>query len=129
MGIQLKVFRFNPDADTLPYYSQYDIETSDVTSILMLLRYIYENVDRTLAFRTYHCARGLCGSCRLLINGKIAKGCETLCSPGESYVLEPLPNHPIVRDLVVDEGIQVFDKDRGSYITKKEGTILQRPEK
>jgi succinate dehydrogenase / fumarate reductase iron-sulfur subunit len=52
------------------------------------------------------CLEEVCGSCTMLINGKVRQACSALInelSPnGESITLEPMSKFPNVRDLVVD---------------------------
>jgi fumarate reductase iron-sulfur subunit len=45
----------------------------------------------------------VCGSCGMMVNGEPTLTCKTaLSSYGDTVVIEPLANFPVVRDLVVD---------------------------
>jgi succinate dehydrogenase / fumarate reductase iron-sulfur subunit len=68
----------------------------------MLIR-IRDEIDGTLSFRS-SCRSAVCGSCAMVINGKIDLACRTQVAPFESntIILEPLPNMDIIKDLVVD---------------------------
>ena len=68
-------------------------------SVLTVLQYIYENFDPTLGFRHYQCGRGICNSCRMIINGRPRKACATVVGPGEHLVIKPY-NEVLVHDLV-----------------------------
>jgi fumarate reductase iron-sulfur subunit len=46
-------------------------------SVLDVIRYIYENLDRTLSFREA-CKIGWCGCCVVIVNGKAALSCQEI---------------------------------------------------
>lgn len=52
------------------------------------------------------CGTGTCGGCTILVNGQAQLACRHFvaqASPkGKPIKLQPLPKHPVVRDLVVD---------------------------
>jgi succinate dehydrogenase / fumarate reductase iron-sulfur subunit len=52
------------------------------------------------------CLEEVCGSCTMVINGKVRQSCTALVdqiSPnGETITLEPMTKFPLVRDLIVD---------------------------
>ncbi len=58
------------------------------------------------------CLEEVCGSCTMLVNGKVRQACTALVdgiSPnGESITLEPMTKFPLVRDLIVDR-TRMFD--------------------
>jgi fumarate reductase (CoM/CoB) subunit B len=101
--IKFKILRYNPDLDDEPYYVDYDIPYTDHKGVLDVLQYIFQNIDSTLAFR-WNCRTGQCGSCAININGVPGLACRTVVDPTKDYILEPLPNFPVIRDLVVDLG-------------------------
>ncbi len=101
---RIKVFRFNPKKDEEPTFSTYEVFQEEPRTVLSLINYVYENMDRTLAFRNFNCYRGICMACLLKVNGRKVRGCTELIRPGESVTLEPAPGAPIIRDLVVDFG-------------------------
>lgn len=71
-------------------------------TVLAALLWIQDNLDGTLAFR-YSCRGAVCGSCAMAINGSIDLACRVNLSELPSDItLEPLPNMPILKDLVVD---------------------------
>lgn len=53
------------------------------------------------------CLEEVCGSCTMVINGKVRQACSALVdhvapNPGDSVTLEPMSKFPVVRDLAVD---------------------------
>ncbi|MHA2306233.1 MAG: fumarate reductase (CoM/CoB) subunit TfrB [Candidatus Hodarchaeales archaeon] len=101
--VKFRIHRYNPDVDDEPYFADYDIPYTGVLGILDVLQYIFKNIDSTLAYR-WNCRTGQCGSCAININGIPGLACRTVVDPAKSYVLEPLSNFPVIRDLVVDLG-------------------------
>ena len=99
--VQFRIRRYNPDTDDKPRLVRYDVPYVDRQGILDVLHYVFENLDSSLAYR-WNCRTGQCGSCAVTINGVPGLACRTLVDPSKKYVLEPLQNFPIVRDLVVD---------------------------
>lgn len=99
--ITARVYRCNPLAGTPARYDTYRIESHDPITVLMVLRYIFKNLDPTLAFRDYECYRGVCMSCQMMVKGKRVRACSTMVEPGEEFTVEPLPGHPLIKDLVV----------------------------
>jgi succinate dehydrogenase / fumarate reductase iron-sulfur subunit len=69
----------------------------------MVLLRIRDEIDGTLAFRS-SCRSAVCGSCAMVINGKIDLACRTQAASfgTKTIILEPLPNMQIIKDLVVD---------------------------
>ncbi len=92
-------------------------------SVLEALFQIQDEQDSSLAFR-YSCRGAVCGSCAMLINRKQRLACRTqvseiagervlspkaygpvaipLVKTGADILVEPLPNLPVIRDLIVD---------------------------
>jgi len=53
------------------------------------------------------CLEEVCGSCTMLVNGKVRQGCSALLDDyaprdGDEVTLEPMTKFPVVRDLSVD---------------------------
>ncbi len=52
------------------------------------------------------CLEEVCGSCTMIINGKVRQSCTALVDQiapnGETITLEPMTKFPLVRDLIVD---------------------------
>jgi succinate dehydrogenase / fumarate reductase, iron-sulfur subunit len=99
--MKVKVFRFYPGVDLEPRFDEYLLPYSSGATILGILRYIYENLDPTLAFRQYYCAAMLCGCCRVTVNGERTKSCVARVQPGATVVIEPYDRSKVIRDLAV----------------------------
>jgi len=100
--ITARVFRFNPQKEKNPNYEVYKIQTDKHISVLNLIAYIHQNIDRTLAYRNYICNVGVCLSCLLQIDGKNARACTKTVNPGDTITIEPPKGFQVIRDLVVD---------------------------
>lgn len=116
--IMVKVFRYNPSADTCPRYETYRIPAEEPASVLSLLRYVRDKLDPTLAFRDYICYKGVCATCMMTVNGKVVKACSTRISPGNSITVEPVLKYPVLRDLVVDFGTTVEGAEASYFIRR-----------
>ncbi len=95
----VEVFRFNPERDKKPRFQQYEVPYDKQKTVLDALEYIYENLDRSLAFREA-CKSGYCGICTLKVNGKSCLACTTYMS--KKMRIEPISGRKVIRDLVVD---------------------------
>ena len=100
--IKFNIYRFNPES-CKHYLSTYTIVIHTGTTILDALLYIKDNLDGTLTFR-HQCRMGQCGSCGVIVNGKPMLACYTqvLHLGTDIVTIEPLPNMPVIKDLVVN---------------------------
>lgn len=96
---QVRVFRYDPSQDQEPHYEFFEVPLENGMVVLDVLRYIYENLDGSLAFE-HGCRYGRCGLCAVKLNGEPRLACQTIAEP--QMIIEPLSNFPVVRDLVVD---------------------------
>lgn len=99
-----KILRYDvKEPEIEPHFESYRIKAVTGLTILMTLLRIRDEIDGTLAFRC-SCRSAVCGSCAMVINGKIDLACRTQIAPFEenTIVLEPLPNFEIIKDLIVD---------------------------
>jgi len=69
-------------------------------SVLWALKYIYENLDRSVAYPLCLCRIGKCGNCLLRVNGKAQLACSVILREGDDLLLEPLDAATAIRDLV-----------------------------
>jgi len=103
--VVLKVFRFNPEKDKVPYYQDYEVPVEG--TLLNALLYIKDNLDPTLAFRAF-CRSEVCGSCSVRVNGKTKLACKTLMKDlvktwqRKPLKIDPINHMQVIRDLVVD---------------------------
>ncbi len=79
----------------------FQVPHAKAMTILSMLRYVHENMDPTLAFRDFRCGRGVCNTCRIRVNSKVKRMCETPIQPGQEILLEPAPGR-IIKDLVIE---------------------------
>jgi succinate dehydrogenase / fumarate reductase, iron-sulfur subunit len=122
----LKVFRFNPESRE-SRYDTFNIHDRPGLTVLGALFEAQRDYDSSLAFR-YSCRGAVCGTCAMLINKVPRLACRTQVGPllrGEEKIdlshppkgvltvpwdqsreilVEPLPNLPVIKDLVVDMG-------------------------
>ena len=97
--IQVKVRRYDPATDKEAHYSSYEVLLDEGTSVMGVLKYIYENLDRTLSFYC-SCRIGKCTGCWVTVNGKTTLACTRLA--GGDMVIEPQRGFEVIKDLVVD---------------------------
>ena len=128
--VTLKIFRFDSSEDPYPRYKTYELSLEESMTLLMALRYIYEKVDNTLAFRNYCCGAGpLCGSCLLTVNGKPEYSCSMSLRGNENLIIEPLAGFPVIKDLVVDWGIQTAPSRDYAWEIKKCVLVTRRADR
>ncbi|MFX0108313.1 MAG: 2Fe-2S iron-sulfur cluster-binding protein, partial [Candidatus Hodarchaeota archaeon] len=111
------------EGGSLTHYDFYKVKTNKGMTVLDALFQIQNKMDESLAFR-YSCRGAVCGSCAMLVNKIPRLACRTQVSSvkdeesklktfaalaetpagwnSETEILiEPLPNLPIQKDLVV----------------------------
>ena len=93
--------RKNPDEKAR--FQDYRIRVIPGLTVLAVLGRIRDEIDGTLSFRS-SCRSAVCGSCAMVINGRIDLACRTQADffGKDTIILEPLPNMEIIKDLVVD---------------------------
>jgi len=99
-----KILRYDAkEPGSGPCFATYRIKVIPGLTILAVLIRIRDEIDGTLAFRC-SCRSAVCGSCAMVINGKIDLACRTQVAifDTDTIILEPLPNFEVIRDLVVD---------------------------
>lgn len=125
--VTLKIFRYDPATDRTPSYKTYEIPWQEGMLLLPAVKYVRDNIDETLAFRDYCCGCSWCMSCLMMVDGKGLRTCSRVLYPGESILLEPMKGFPVIRDLVVDFGINVSTPE--GVFKKMEGVLLKRSER
>lgn len=81
-------------------YDDFAVPFEEGMNILSALQYIYENLDRTIAYPLCLCRMGKCGACAVQVNGKVRLGCAVRLTPGETVVLEPVDGKEVIKDLI-----------------------------
>lgn len=97
-SIAVDVFRYDPSVDRQPRYQTFEVPYDSDMRVLDVLDYIGENYVG-LGYRWF-CGVKRCGMCGVSVNGKPVLACWEKASP--SMTIDPLPNMPVIRDLVVD---------------------------
>ena len=121
--MRFKVWRSGRDGKD-GRYEIYDVRPGPGMSVLEALFEIQDKYDDGLSFR-YSCRGAVCGSCAMTINREPRLACRTQLSDighmkrlglrtfgalrrdvdwdtGAEVLIEPLPNLPVLKDLVVD---------------------------
>lgn len=101
--VNLRVYRKNPKHDESAHFDKFEVPIQRWTTVLDALLYAKGYLDKSVAIR-YSCRMASCGSCGMKINGIPRLACYTKISEIKEDVItcEPLPNFPIIRDLVGD---------------------------
>ncbi len=101
------------------YWQSFMVEIEPGANIISCLQKIAENPVTVEGERTTPvswdagCLEEVCGSCTMLINGKVRQSCSALIeriapNEGDEVVLEPMQKFPVVRDLWVDR-LRMFE--------------------
>jgi len=109
--LKVTVQKYDPSRDSEPYFKTYSVPYTREMRVLEALDYIVEELGDSLAYQWF-CGVKKCGMCGFLVNGRQTLGCWEPVEP--EMVIKPLPNFPVIRDLVID---------RESYFTNT--TALQ----
>jgi succinate dehydrogenase / fumarate reductase, iron-sulfur subunit len=101
--VQLRVYRKNPKQGKSSQFDKFEVPVQRWTTVLDALLYAKAYLDKSIAIR-YSCRMASCGSCGMKINGIPRLACYTKVSEIDENIItcEPLPNFPIIRDLVGD---------------------------
>jgi succinate dehydrogenase / fumarate reductase iron-sulfur subunit len=99
MRAKLTVYRFNPGSDKKPRYDTFEIDIEPDETVLAALINVYEKFDPSLSFR-FVCGKLKCGECSIMVNKSPCLACEKKIEP--EMTIEPLPNLPLIKDLVID---------------------------
>jgi len=121
--LHVKVLRFNPESDIAPRFDAFEVPVFDNMAVLDVVMHIQNYMDRSLSFR-FSCRIGMCGSCAMYVNGRARLACRTQVSSLKTHdiTIMPLPNFPIIRDLVVDMEpfFEKWKKIKPYYLPKDE---------
>jgi succinate dehydrogenase / fumarate reductase, iron-sulfur subunit len=101
---ELRIYRWDPEADENPRIDTYHIDRSDCgPMVLDALIKIKNEIDPTLTFRR-SCREGICGSCSMNIDGTNTLACLKAMDDvkGGRLNIYPLPHLKVVKDLVPD---------------------------
>lgn len=102
-ALKLRIKRYNPGKNPPCWKETFEVETRKGMNLLEALLRIQDEQDPTLSFR-FSCRGAVCGSCAMMVNGELVLACRTQVERllGKTVLIEPLPNFPVIRDLIVD---------------------------
>jgi len=105
--VNFKVFRFNADVDSLPYYESYTMEVTSEEVVLDILDRIKWDLDGSFSYRR-SCRHGICGACAINLNGRATLACKENMNDmielfGKEITLEPLSIKRAIKDLIIDK--------------------------
>ncbi len=94
---------------TVPHWEEFHISYRPYMNVITCLQEIQKN-PRTFDSRKttpvvweQSCLEEICGSCTMVINGRVRQACSSLVDRlGGEITLEPMTKYPVVRDLVVN---------------------------
>ncbi len=70
-----------------------------------------------------NCLEEVCGSCTMIINGRVRQACSALCDTLEQPIeLRPMTKYPLIRDLAVDRSRIFADFKRVRAFVDLDGT-------
>ncbi len=105
--VTLRVSRFRPEREGAAEWQEYVVPARPGMTVLDALLFIKEGHDGSLAYRS-SCRMGICGSCGMFLNGRPRLACQTQVRElGRLVIVEPLPNYPVIKDLVTDMEVMV----------------------
>lgn len=101
--LSLKIRRFQTERRPPGWTETFAVGARKGMNLLEALLRIQDEIDPSLTFR-YSCRGAVCGSCAMRVNGQVVLACRTHVEPllGKTVLIEPLPNFPVIRDLLVD---------------------------
>lgn len=111
MAEQTQVLRIkrqeSPNSE--PYYEEFEIPFLGNHNIISMLMEIRRNPVTRQGKRVApvvfdaNCLEEVCGSCTMVINGRVRQGCSQLAEGlGGPVTVEPMSKFPVIRDLWVD---------------------------
>ncbi len=125
--LQVKIRRGNDEGGEL---SSYQVPALESQTVLDVVTWIQRNLAPDLSYR-FACRVGMCGSCAMTVNGKPRWTCRSHVSQvidGDSLVIEPLRNMPVIKDLACDLS-EFFDKwtrAKGQFVpTKSRDDVIE----
>ena len=122
--MRLKIFRTGPGVSDRRY-DTFEVDSAPGMTVLSALYVVQEQFDMSLAFRS-SCRGAVCGTCAMMINRIPRLACRTQLGhltgqkeelhlhafipheysepwdPASEIIIEPLPNLPVIKDLIVD---------------------------
>ncbi|HEY8691525.1 MAG TPA: 2Fe-2S iron-sulfur cluster-binding protein [Chloroflexota bacterium] len=110
--LQVKLFRYNNALSQESHYDEYEVPAGPGQSVMNVLQYIYENLDRSISFYA-PCRIGRCFGCHAKVNGKTRLVCTEL-PPTDSVnlLIEPMSDRSMLRDVITDRSKLVSTEEQ-----------------
>ena len=96
-------------SDSKPYWQEFDVPYRHHANVISCLQDVQENPVTASGQNINpvvwdcNCLEEVCGSCTMIINGKVRQACTALVDHlDEPIILEPMSKFPVIRDLQVD---------------------------
>jgi succinate dehydrogenase / fumarate reductase iron-sulfur subunit len=104
----LRIRRYSPETGESAYWEDFDVELDGHRSVLDGILQAKDKQDGSIGIRC-SCRAAICGSCGVRINGRPGLACHMhleeahkTSRDGETIVVEPMGNMPVIRDLITD---------------------------
>jgi succinate dehydrogenase / fumarate reductase iron-sulfur subunit len=104
----LKIRRYSPETGEAAYWEEFTVELDEHRSVLDGILQAKDRFDGSIGIRC-SCRAAICGSCGVRINGRPGLACHMHlgeaaehAKDGETIVVEPMGNMPVIKDLIVD---------------------------
>ncbi|BDI32701.1 succinate dehydrogenase iron-sulfur subunit [Capsulimonas corticalis] len=97
------------DQNSAPYWEEFAVPHQPNMNVISLLMEIRKNPvtsdgkQTTAPVWDMNCLENVCGSCTMVMNGRVGQSCATLVANLQQPItLEPMTKFPTVKDLIVD---------------------------
>ena len=104
----LKIRRYSPETGEAAYFEDFTVDLDGHRSVLDGILQAKDRFDGSIGIRC-SCRAAICGSCGVRINGRPGLACHMhleeaakSSKDGETIVVEPMGNMPVIKDLIVD---------------------------
>jgi succinate dehydrogenase / fumarate reductase iron-sulfur subunit len=104
----LKLRRYSPETGEAAYWEEFTVELDEHRSVLDGILQAKDRFDGSIGIRC-SCRAAICGSCGVRINGRPGLACHMhlgeaaeSAKDGDTIVVEPMGNMPVIKDLIVD---------------------------
>jgi succinate dehydrogenase / fumarate reductase iron-sulfur subunit len=102
--------RESPESD--PYWEEFELPYRPAMNVIICLMEIQKNPVNAKGKKTTpvvwesSCLEEVCGSCSMLVNGRVRQACSALIDNlSQPIVLEPMSKFPVIRDLRVNRQV------------------------
>src|SRR4051812_26450778 len=104
----LRIRRYSPESGEAAHWEDFEVELDGHRSVLDGILQAKDRQDGSIGIRC-SCRAAICGSCGVRINGRPGLAChmhleqaQKSARDGQTIVVEPMGNMPVIRDLITD---------------------------